>query len=64
MIVGTSATRAKNRYNNANYDEVKIRVPKGYRDELTKLVTEAGYGDRSKFILDAIREKLEREGIS
>lgn len=61
--MGTSATRAKDRYNNANYDEVKVRVPKGYRDELTKLVTGAGYEDRSKFILDAIREKLEREGI-
>jgi metal-responsive CopG/Arc/MetJ family transcriptional regulator len=61
--MGTPATRAKDRYNTTNYDEVKVRVPKGYRDELTKLVTDAGYEDRSKFILDAIREKLEREGI-
>jgi len=61
--MGTAATRAKGKYNNANYDEVKIRVPKGFREELTEAIKSAGYDDRSEFIKQAIQEKLDRESI-
>lgn len=58
--MGTSATRAKDKYNSKSYDEVKIRVNKGGRDEIDAAAERAGMS-RNAFILEAIAEKMGRE---
>ena len=56
---GNSATRAKNKYNTATYDQVKIWASKGDRDRFD--VAAKRYGkSRNAFILEAIEEKIKR----
>ena len=57
-------TIRKDRWNRANYDQIQIRVPKGDKDDLVKRIAEI-YGDNkslNSFIVESIREKLERDG--
>ena len=59
-------TISKNRWNAKNYDQLPIRVPKGQREAIKQRI-EAVYGeDKSlnSFVVDAINEKLERDGDS
>lgn len=57
---GNSATRAKNKYNTANYDQVKFWVPKGQRDRIDEAAERAGMS-RNAFIIEAIEEKMKRQ---
>jgi len=52
--MGKSATKAKNKYNDANYDRISLSVPKGQKDELKAFVEECGYMSMNQFIVDAI----------
>ncbi len=58
---GTAATRAKNKYNDANYDRLYPYVKKGKKAEYEKAANEAGYDSLNEFIIDAIEEKISRE---
>ena len=58
---GTSATRAKNKYNAKVYDHISFRVPKGEKEKIDKTINNLGYTSKNKFITDAIYEKIERE---
>lgn len=40
--MGTSATRAKNKYNAKTYDSIRILVPKGKKDIIKAFATERG----------------------
>jgi len=54
------ATRAKQKYNSANYDQVKLTVPKGQRDVIDAAAERSGLS-RNAFILEAIKEKMENQ---
>lgn len=57
---GKASTRAKDKYNAANYDQVKFWVKKGDRQRIDKEADLAGMS-RNAFILAAVEEKIERE---
>lgn len=58
--MGTAATKAKTKFEKENYDQVKFRVKKGVREEYREKAKLAGYEDFSKFIIEAIEEKIEK----
>lgn len=55
---GSSATRAKNKYNAKAYDQFLVTVPAGRKAEIDKAVKELGYSSRNEFIVAAINEKM------
>ncbi len=57
---GTSATKAKNKYNDANYDRLYPYVKKGKKAEYEAAAKTAGYDSLNEFIIDAIEEKISR----
>lgn len=58
---GTAATRAKNKYNAANYDRLYPYVPKGRKAVYEAAAKKAGYESLNDFIISAIEEKIKRE---
>ena len=46
-----------------NLDDIKIRVPKGRREELKEDVKALGYTSFNSFVVEAIEEKIEREAL-
>ena len=59
--VGKTSSKVKDRYNAKAYDEIKIRVPKGYKETL-KAHAEKYYGGSMKsFINQAIDKKIEED---
>ncbi len=59
---GSSATRAKNKWNKANYDTIALTVPKGQKELITEAAKKAGKS-RNAFVYEAVMEKLERENM-
>jgi len=57
---GKASTRAKNKYNAANYDQIKLWGKRGDRDRIDEAAQKAGMS-RNAFILEAIEEKIKRE---
>lgn len=57
---GTSATRAKNKYNAANYDRLYPYVPKGRKAVYEEAAKAAGVS-LNDFVITALEEKLERD---
>ncbi|MNI35328.1 hypothetical protein D3C73_893510 [compost metagenome] len=57
---GTAATRAKNKYNAANYDRLYPYAPKGRKSEYEAAAKDAGVS-LNDYIITAIEEKLERD---
>ena len=51
---GTSATKAKIKYNAKAYDNFLVVVPKGQKNEIDAKAKELGYKSRNEFILAAI----------
>ena len=59
---GSSATRAKNKWNKENYDSFLLTsIPKGKAEEWTRIAKELGYKSRNQMIISAIEEKIGRE---
>ncbi|WP_231506221.1 transcriptional regulator [Paenibacillus sp. UNC451MF] len=54
-----ASTKAKEKYNAANYDQVKLMVKKGDRERIDREAALHGMS-RNAFILAAIEEKIER----
>ena len=44
-----------------NLDDIKIRVPKGQREEYKEKARLLGYNSFNSFVVQAIEEKIERE---
>lgn len=61
MSIPEAQRRAVQKYNSANYDDIKLRVPKGFRDELKAIAESQGISVNA-FIQAAISEKIERDG--
>jgi uncharacterized protein (DUF1778 family) len=59
---GKASTRAKDKYNAANYDQVKLWVKKGDRERIDA-AAKAVDMSRNAFILEAIEEKMKRENV-
>lgn len=59
---GSSATRAKNKYNAANYDRLYPYVAKG-RKEIYEAAAKAAGMSLNDYIITAIEEKLKRENV-
>lgn len=59
---GTSATKAKNKYNAAAYDRLYPYVPKG-RKAVYESAAKASDMSLNEFITSAIEEKIKREGL-
>ena len=60
MADGKASTRAKNKYNAANYDSLRIVVPKGKKDVLKAHAKSKGESLNS-FVNRAIDEAVERD---
>lgn len=58
--MGTSATRAKNKYNKQNYDQFLLSMPKGSKVRY-KAIADSKEMSLSAFIVKAVEEKIERE---
>lgn len=58
--MGTSATKAKNKYAQKNYDQIRLQVKKGLKEEYQEKARIAGYKSLNSFIVDAIEEKIEK----
>jgi hypothetical protein len=56
---GTAATRAKNKYNAANYDRLYPYVPKGRKAVYEAAAKKAGMS-LNEFIIAALEEKVDR----
>lgn len=59
--MSTDAKREGNKRYLASQDDIKIRVPKGRRDELKKIAKDKFNMSLQAFIIAAINEKIERE---
>lgn len=57
---GTAATKAKNKYNAANYDRLYPYVKKGRKAEYEEAAQKAGIS-LNEYIIEAIEEKIARE---
>lgn len=57
---GKASTRAKNKYNAANYDRIALQVKKGKREELKAHAEKQGES-LNAFINRAINETMERD---
>ena len=58
--IGTSATKAKNKYNAANYERIPLNVPKGQKAALQEHVASTGESVNG-FINRAIAETMQRD---
>lgn len=55
---GKASTRAKNKYNEKNYDRIPVIVPIGEKAKIAKIAKEQGYRSTNEFIVTAINEKI------
>jgi len=58
--MGTSATRAKTKYEKENYDQIKFRVKKGEKEKYQEAAKKEGYNSLNEFILSAVEEKVNK----
>lgn len=54
--MGKAATKAKNKYNGANYDRISLSVPKGKKEEY-KAKAEAKGKSLNQYIIDKIESE-------
>ena len=57
-----SMRKAINKYNREKRDNIQIRAPKGTR-EIYKTYTAKAHLSLAKFIMTAVEEKAERDGL-
>ena len=60
--MGKTSWQVKQRYNDKAYDEIKVRVPKGKKENIQKYASALGESVNS-FINSAIDEKITRDFI-
>lgn len=57
---GNSATRAKRKYNSANYERIALDVRKGMKEEYKRAAEACGMSI-SAYVQEAVKEKMERD---
>ena len=60
MPVSKAQQKAVSKYMKENYDEIKIRIPKGQK-ELVQAFAKSKNKSVNSFIWDTIQEKMERD---
>lgn len=55
-----SQYRAHNKYDKTHYDYFRVRFKAGDREPIQQKVKEMGYDSFNTFVLEAIKEKIER----
>lgn len=63
MAYTEAQKKATMKYMKNNLDDIKIRVPKGRREELKENVKALGFTSFNAFVVEAIEEKIEREAL-
>lgn len=58
--MGSSATKAKNKYNQKNYDRFILNLPKGEKERYKDIAEKADMY-LSAYIIQAIEEKIKRD---
>lgn len=58
---GKASTRAKNKYNAANYERIALVVPKGQKEQIKEHAEKRGESING-FVKRAIDETIERDG--
>lgn len=61
--MGRASAAAKNRWNAKNYDRIGLMAPKGEGDEIKAAAAAAGMSVNA-YILQAVREKMSRDGAA
>lgn len=56
--MGKTSSAVKDRYNAKAYDEIKVRVPKGQKDEIKSHADNYDNGSVNSFICRAIRNQI------
>lgn len=64
MSVSEAQQKAVNKYLRNTFDDIKIRVPKGKREEYKQAAKSAGYESFNSFVIEAIDEKLGKEIVN
>lgn len=59
--MGSSATKAKNKYNQKTYDRFVLNLPKGEKERYKKMA-ESENMSLSAYIIQAIEEKVYKRG--
>lgn len=59
--MGKTSSTVKDRYNAKTYDEIKVRVSKGQKEELVSHASTMGDGSLNAFINRAIKETIQRD---
>ena len=62
--MGKTSSTVKDRYNAKAYDEIKVRVSKGQKDEIKAHADRFDGGSVNSFINRAIKEQMERDALS
>lgn len=60
MQMGKAATKAKNKYNLANYDRISLSIPKGKKDEY-KAAADARGMSLNEFIAHCVEQEIEKQ---
>lgn len=60
--MGSSATKAKNKYNQKNYDRFILNLPKGEKERYKDIAEKADMS-LSAYIIQAIEEKIKRDNV-
>ena len=58
---GNAATRAKRKYRDKTYDRMELSLPKGLKDEIADRVKAGKASSNTAYVVEAIREKMDRE---
>lgn len=60
-MVSQAQMRAVKKYCRKAYDEVSVRFKKGERDKVKVFAYSNGYDSINQFVVEAVKEKMERE---
>ena len=61
MSVSPAQQKAVNKYLANTFDDIKLRVPKGKREEYKRIASNLGYESFNSFMVQALDEKIARE---
>ena len=65
MPMSDAKKKANKKWNDANlkekYDRIQLVVPSGEKETIEQAARQAGYKSVSKYIVDSVRERMERE---
>jgi len=58
MASSLERSRANDRYKKKAYDDIKLRVPKGYRDSILRVAAEADGMSLNEYMLSTVAKRI------